>query len=473
MPSATSFPTKRQLAHMLELKTSDQLYDGDHAELFGIKDYFKDETAKERKLYLTVNMPALITDFFADMQIGDGIVIDSSNEEQQKAIVDIAERNELDELAYDLAQDQSKYGYGVVRVRAQDDKAVIEDLDPSEYFPEYDNRDVRNMNPMKVTIASWIKDPYGKYKHDLIYKTIYERTRAPEEDQDTISVRYELRVAKIDRTEDKNLKDNPNYTKLYPELLEAPEVLEWTDRIPVWEIANLKSRKNRKGKSDYKDVVGLIQEINDRFTHISIQLIKHLNAKIAIAAGGLSDEEGDEAVTRTHEVDFIEVGEGEITPQYVESKNPLIDMAMKFIDKLSVQALSITKVPPEILHIEGVSGGNMKVEAMKIRQYPTIRKIERKQKTMRSVLVSVLETCMALEGSEGELQPINLDFVDAMPEDKTMQVNQMVERKMAGLISTKSAIERLDDLTPDEAQAEIDRIQAEQPEIEPFEDILT
>lgn len=471
MPSQTSFPTPRQLEHLKELKRSDRLYDGDHAKIFGIKDYFKDQTMKERKFYLTVNLPALITDFFADMCIGDGLVVEASSDDDKKKVMEMAENLELDEIAYDLAQDQSKYGYAVVRVRAEDKKAFIEDLDPASYFPEFDNRDVRKTNPMKVTIASWIVDPFGKHKNNLIYKTIYERTRAPEAENDTISVRYELRAAKADRTEGENLKDDTQYNGLYPEITQEPEVLEWTSRIPIWEIANLKSRKNRHGKSDYKDVESLVQEINDRFTHVSIQLIKHLNSKIAVGAGSLSDEEGDEAVTRVHEVDFFEVEEDGITPQYVESKNPLVEVAMKYVDKLAVYALSITKVPPEILNIEGVSAGNMKVEGMKIRQFPTTRKIERKQKTLRGVLTSVLETAMKIEGAE-ELNGISIDFVDAMPVDQAARVAEMVDRKVAGLISTKTAIERLDDMTPEEAQKELDRINEEQPEIEPFEDII-
>lgn len=461
----TQFPSEAEKRHLDSLSRLQRLYDGDHAKIYGIKDYFIDDAKTERKLYITTNLPALITDYFADMQIGEGLnyVVEG---DAQETLDEIVEDNMLDEVLYDIAQDQSRLGYGVLRVRTgegegEETDVIFEDVDPSEYFPEYDARDRRKKNPIKVTLVSWITDPMGKYKNGLMYKTVYTRI------DKVVTVHYEISESKADKTEGVPLNNVPEYVSAYPEIGEAAITLEETERIPVWEITNLKGRTNPKGKSDYKDIDSLIQEINDRMTHVSVQLIKHLNAKLAVATGTFTDEEGDTSITKVHEIDFIEVGEGEQAPTYVNNANSMLDSAFKYTDKVMLTALGIAKVPPELLNLEGISGGNEKVEAMRIRLFPSMRKVHRKQVAMRYAVEQALAYALAVKGKED--QKVRVEYDDVLPKDMTQVVNQMVARKAAELVSTETAIREMDDISKDEAMNEIERIRSEAPEIEPFE----
>lgn len=467
---AQSFPTAEQLTRMKELKRWRQLYDGDHYLVFGIKDYFVDDQTKEKKLYITANLCALITDYFADMEVGEGLQYSIDDDAMQEKLDTIVETNSLDELLFDIAQDQSRYGQGVLRVRRDEDAegnvvATFEDVDPSEYFPEYDSRDRRKKNPTRVTLASWIADPTGKNKNGLIYKTIYERTGT------SVTLRYEVVLAKSDRTEGASVKGMPEYVVFYPEVAEAPMAIDEIKRIPVWEVNNVKDSQRKSGKSDYKDIEGLIDEINNRLTHVSVQLIKNLNAKLAIPAGSNGDEEGEESVNRVSEIDIIEVEEGGITPTYISNANAMLDSAFKYTDKLLLIALGIAKVPPEILNVEGsVGGANLKVEAMRIRLFPSMRKTNRKQTSLRYAVEGALNYALALEGNTTD-KKVNVDFSDVVPTDMTSLVNQMVARKSADLVSTQTAIQEMDGVSEQEAQAEIDRIKAEQPVVEPFNNL--
>lgn len=470
MPTDKSFPSIGQVRHMQVLEQWQKLYDGEHAQIYGIKDYFVDDAKKEKKLYITTNLPALITDYFADMQIGEGINYSVDGEQGQEELDAIVEENMLDELLYDVAQDQSRLGYGVIRVRTQDAAdgeldVVLEDVDPSEYFPEYDPRDRRKKNPTRVTLVSWIDDPVGKYKHGLMYKTVYERTG------EQVTVRYDLRENKVDKTEGIPLNEKPEYIALYPEIAEAPLKLEKATRIPVWEVTNLRGRTNPMGKSDYKDIDSLIREINDRMTHVSVQLIKHLNAKLAVPTGSLSDESGEQAIAKVHEIDFFEVGEDEKMPQYIDNANSMIDQAFKYTDKLMLTALGIVKVPPELLNIEGSAGGNEKVEAMRIRLFPSMRKVHRKQVAMRYALTQALQYALAVKGVEDA--SVRLEFDDVLPRDMTQIVDQIVKRKTVDLISTETAIKKLDDVDREEALNEMERIRSEAPAFEPFNELPT
>jgi len=467
MPTTNpTFPTDKQMRYLDQLRNYQRLYDGEHAELWGIKDYFVDDTKTEKKLYITNNLPALITDYFADMQIGEGLSYSTEDEEAQKTLNEMIEENNLDEVLYDIAQDQSRYGYGILRVRTTEDgegdmKVVFEDVNPNEYFPEYDARDRRHNNPTKVTLVSFLADPLGKYANGLMYKTIYERK------DEEVTFRYELRECKVDKTEGTLLNDNAEYVTLYPEIADAPVTLEYTKRIPIWDVRNLKGRTNPQGKSDYKDVESLLREINDRMTHVSVQLIKHLNAKLAVPTGTLSDEEGEEASVKAHEIDFFEVGEGQMVPQYINNTNSMLEAAFKYTDKLMLTALGIVKVPPELLNIEGMSGGNEKVEAMRIRLFPSMRKVHRKQVAMRYAVEHALEYALRVMGKEDA--KVSVEFDDVLPKDMTAVVNQMVARKSADLVSTRTALEKMDDLSTEEAENEAERIRSEAPEIAPFE----
>lgn len=469
--AAQSFPTEAQRSRMVELKKWKRLYDGEHYLVFGVKDYFVDDQKKEKKLYITANLCALITDYFADMEVGEGLVYSIDDDKAQTQLDEIVEANGLDELLFDIAQDQSRYGQGVFRVRREKGEteeastAVFEDIEPSEYFPEYDSRDRRKRNPVKVTLVSWITDPTGKEKYGLMYKTIYERVGK------VVTVRYEVRAANADMTEGINLVGKLDYASFYPEMADAPLVLDGTERIPVWEVNNVRDSSKNAGKSDYKDVEGLIDEINNRLTHVSVQLIKHLNAKLAVPAGANSDEEGEEAVQRTHEIDVIEVEEGDPMPQYISNANSMLEQAFKYTDKLMLITLGIAKVPPELLNIEGAAAaGNLKVEAMRIRLFPSMRKTHRKQTALRYAVEQALAYALALEGVATD-KKVNVEFDDVVPVDMNSLVNQVVARKTASLISTQTALQEMDGIGEEEAMEEIARIKAEEPVIEPFNEV--
>lgn len=467
-----SFPSSAQFALIRQIEHNAQLYDGEHAAIFGIKDYFIDDTKKLRKLYIAANLPAMITDYFADMMIGEGLTYSIEDDETQKALDVIVDNNALDEMLLEVAQDQSYAGFGVIRVRQTDEttepKVVVESVDPQEYFPTYDIRDRRRTNPTAVVLATWMDDPTGLHKAGIIYKTVYKREGVK------VTVSYEVWSQATDKTEKANLSSTAAYVALYPEIAREPIVLDKAKRIPVWEVSNTRTRKNPLGKSDYKDIEGLVQEINDRLTQVSIQLIKHMNARMAVPAGWLGDEEGEDNRPKPHEIDMFEMNQGDPEPKYIVNSSPMLDQGLTFIDKIVLMALGIAKVPPELLNVgDAVAGANLKVEAMRIRMFPTMRKIHRKQNAMRPSLEQALNYALALDGKAKEGLSVSVSFDDVLPVDMLQLVTQMVERKTAGLISTRTALEEMDGLTDEEAQAEMERIEEEKPTIEPFQPFPT
>jgi len=112
------FPNKQQRVRLETNQRNLRLYDGRHYKVFGIKDYFVDDTRKERKLYIAANLPALITEYFADLIMGQGAMFFIEGEKESEALSKIVRGNKLNDTLYQESLDQSTFGYGVLRVRS-------------------------------------------------------------------------------------------------------------------------------------------------------------------------------------------------------------------------------------------------------------------------------------------------------------------------------------------------------------------
>ena len=86
---------------------------------------------------------------------------------------------------------------------------------------------------------------------------------------------------------------------------------------------------------------------------------------------------------------------------------------------------------------------------------------------MRYAVEHALEYALRVMGKEDA--KVSVEFDDVLPKDMTAVVNQMVARKSADLVSTRTALEKMDDLSTEEAENEAERIRSEAPEIAPFE----
>lgn len=133
------------------------------------------------------------------------------------------------------------------------------------------------------------------------------------------------------------------------------------DYLPVFQIDNFKTMKERFGISTYESVMNLFEEINDRITQISVQLIKHLNAKVAVGEGVLS-KKGEMDSSQ----DIFLVEKGDIVPQYITNSNALIEEGFKQIEGLIRQICTVTQTPVSFLGLED-KGGVEKVETAKLR----------------------------------------------------------------------------------------------------------
>jgi hypothetical protein len=445
------FPSKKEKQRLILLKEYEELYDGDHYSQFGIKDYFVDGQEKEKKLYIAVNLPALISEYYADMVVADGVFVDSDQEEVQEVLNDLYADNSLDVAFYESSINTSKSGFSVFRVRLNElEKVVIEEIPVDQYFPQVDG---------SIVLASYITlvSNLDQKKTKFLYKQIYKQD-SPEAN---VMLHHELWKVDSSKQPTQKVAVTEYMSNVKTDVQDTGYPV-----MPVFQINNAKSSKSMFGKSDYKDPKPLFDEINNRVTQISVQLIKHMKARIAVPPGTL-DQDGDIKVADT---DVFEVGDGDKMPQYITNSNPLIDSGFKQLDKLILLVSSITKIPAEEMGYPG-KGGAEKPEAMRIKLFSTLRKVSRKRIYMEQVIKDMMSLALKMSDLKPEKDngkfDLRVKWTDALPIDENLLTERLSEQVTGGLKSKRKAIKELQDIYDEELNNEITLIEEENQPIIP------
>jgi len=439
------FPEPKERLRLIQLKRWEDLYDGEHYKIFGIKDYFVDGSSQEKKLYIALNLPALISEYFADLVVGEGVKYQVEDEETQEAIEEIVDENNLNVTVYEMAISQSVFGFTTGRAIEDDDETVlIEQVPVDQYFPKFTGSISPKRN--EVTLVSYLslQNPNGKEK-PYLYKQIYELKNGD------ATVKHEL--WELNKEQNEVLKQVS--IKLYDQSLSSDPVSLNLDLLPVVQCNNISKPSQVYGKSDYKDIEGLLQEINDRATQISVQLIKHMNARMAVPRGTL-DDKGE---LRAHEADLFEVGEGESEPKYITNENPQIENGFKQLDKLLMMVSAITKMPPEALGLE-TKGGVEKVETMRTRLFNTVRKVNRKRIYMEKELKQLMKIALLIKGIDKEkISKIKIVWDKVLPTDPNLVTTNLVSQVAGGIKSRKKAVKELQNIHDEDLETELDDIE--------------
>lgn len=447
-----SFPNEKEKKRLEALRKYEELYDGEHYALFGIKDYFVDGTKEQKKLYIAVNLPALISEYYADMVVADGIYVDTDDEVIQEAINEIYSANSLDVAFYESSITTSKSGFSVFRVRVDAfERVIIEEIPVDQYFPQSDGG---------VVLASYIT--LVSMMNGKKYKFLYKQSYSQATPTSNVILTHELWKVNNQKQPTERVAIT-EYMNIVSDTMDTGLPI-----MPVFQINNSKSSQSLFGKSDYKDPQPLFDEINNRITQISVQLIKHLRARIAVPSGTL-DQDG---AIKVSESDIFEVGDGDKMPQYITNSNPLIDAGFTQLDKLILLVSSITKIPAEEMGYPG-KGGAEKPEAMRIKLFSTLRKVSRKRIYMEQVIIDMMNLALILKGinppADKKKFDLRIKWTDALPTDENLLTDRLNSQVDGGLKSKRKAIKELQDIYDNDLDAEIAQIESEnQPVIPSF-----
>lgn len=444
---STQFPTNEDFNRVAKLNNYYNVFKGLHNKVFKLKSYFEEDSKKKTLLYLAYNVGQIISLTAADFLFGEQLKIKTNESEEQKPTEDkinaIIQNNYLDEKLYQSAVMQDVAGFTVFAVRQKDKTAVIEEIPYDNYYPDFTG--VRlGEEPRQIVIASYVDlvNPKNQKKETFLYKQIHKLENSKGK------IVHELWTTNPDMKQSEKTE-----LALFSTELPEEETTE-LDYLPIFQIDNFKTVKERFGISTYESVMNLFEEINDRITQISVQLIKHLNSKVAVGEGVLS-KKGEMDSSQ----DIFLVEKGDIVPQYITNSNPLIEEGFKQIEGLIRQICTVTQTPVSFLGLED-KGGVEKVETAKLRMAAFLKKIKRKQRSYEAKLVDILKTALFFEGAKKFPDNVDISFAwdlglprDLFTEAQTHQI--MVE---SGIESKETAIRELKGLEGETLQNELERI---------------
>jgi hypothetical protein len=431
------FPTPAEKNRMDIVKKYNDLYENKAFLVLGLHELIKKQFKNLSQLiYIAHSIPSKVSEFYGDFVQGDAkdLSIESQGGQDEKDIVAQAVKdNDLIEAMYDYAVDQSSIGFLILLARLDEDgNLIIESVPQDQYFPQKDG---------SVIFASYIQVPGSNDPKQLWLYTQHHR--------------MENGQAVIERelwtTDDNGQKKDKLILAQYDANLKEFEPLE-IDELDTVQIDNGRQIRGF-GKSDYADILPQLSEVNERTTHVSIQLLKNLDAKLT-GPKGMLDEKGVPVQWEVMERETADAPK----PEYVLNENPLIAETYKHVEKQLQYISWFTGVP--MFELLSTSANPERVEALRMRLYSAIRRTDTKRAKLAKGLKDILRVGLKLKGIK-EPGDIEIRFGDVLPKDMLADAQVEQIKVQTGLSSKRSAIKRLENYDDEQVDEELQTIEQE------------
>lgn len=456
------FPPQSHYERIKRYRVNKKLFEGHHCDVF--KKNMSIEGRAKELLYISVNLAGTICKKSADFLFGEDLKVlagNGSHTKEQEALDRFYEENHLNIMLYESALSNAYKGDAFIKVRygqeyagelppeLDEPRVIIETINPEFVYPEAMEWDRNKIKCYHIAIPyysesadEWILKVESHYAGKIIYCD-YNITPLYFNSDNEVE-RFTINGA-VEGT--------------------AVAVATGVNVPLIVHIPNTGSVEGWEGKDDLTEHHALLDEINNRLSQISDILDKHANPALAVPAGLLAEDEYGNAQFRVATDKVFEVmGKEDIVPQYITWSSNLNE-AFQELDRLIELLLMSAEVPPVVLGKEtGTSGtGSM---AIKWQMNSLLAKVNRKRQYYAKGIKQALYIAQKLEEALGiadyNITVPNLHFQDGLPKDDMEQANIMsIRTNGAKTMSQKTAIMLLNNMTEEQAEQEIERINEE------------
>ena len=448
---ASELKVKRKLQKVYENDASHFVKGNFRASVFNIKTLLSKKVRKDEILYLPLNIPSMIGTGFADFIVWDGIDIEIDNEEIQKKRNEIEERNDFDEVLYNMAIEQSVYGYANCRIRKDDeDEIVIEQVPFTQYRPALDGMYLwESLNKIYIiSLKSWSLT-------EATNSALVQQYEKMDNGKWTVSVWVYTFSGAGDLIEMQFKEEKKS---------------EVMDFLNIYTVQNKKLWDKHLWESDFTDCIDYIEDVNDRMTQISFQFIKHLNSKMSLPEG-ISKFISKEDKT-VPDLDVYVHRQGEQPAMYIENTNSLISEARDHINTLLRIISALTQSHPSFVWLDEWWWVE-KVEALKIKLLRFLNKVRRKRSRFENMIKKLVKDAIVWSGEKKEFS-IEVKFNDDMLKDTEGMFDRYMKLYDAWLLSKQTTIGYTMDRDEAAVESEIEKIDEEkQQEMEDMPPALT
>lgn len=471
MPFSTKeFPTAAELKRVQDEHEYFKFYDSevldpeglsDRAK-FRLKEFFENDTKKAKILDIALNVAPIIVDAGTDFSFGrlPSVEVEDSYKAAKKVqglIDEIVTRNKLMHRMRDSTTLFQTVGHAQFKLFAENGKAIVNEQPYHYWFPNWDGVPV-DQDTKNHRIVSYLSQFDGLIEKKYIYVEDYYLDSAREN---------KLTVARS-LWEDKGAKIGTQVAISTLSNLKAPgkadpnnplTILEETnyDFLPFVQASVRKNVMRREAQSILKKCRPLLYEINDRLTQLSIQFLKHLNAKLQIPAEAVVRKK-DGTIDKT-QLEVLLARAGDPDAKYITNENPLIEHIFTHMEKL-LRAIAKETQTPDTFLTEDEKGGVETAESLRTRLFLFISRIERYQQIYEEAILDTIRKCLRIEGVQDvEKIPITVTFESSLPKDWQHDVEVWGSAKSMGLASKETAVGRFQGIKGQELQDELGRIE--------------
>jgi Phage portal protein, SPP1 Gp6-like len=468
------YPHPSHEARIRRYKENKKLFLGDHLDVFRKHGYKLKHTQKEL-LYISINLASIICKKSADFLFGESLQVSAGkgdSTKEQKALDRITENNDMNIKNYESALSNAYRGDSFYKIRVGQEfngllppeadpyKVIIENQNAEYVFPETLVGDANKIIAYHIAVperiddeikeiqdSEWILHVESHYAGKIEYSKfeLYPIDYTPEGEVVTWKIGKELE----------------QYRSAIATGVPFPLVVH---------VPNFALDDSWEGVDDLSEHKSILDEINNRVSQISDILDKHADPAIAVPIGTLrEDANGNVVYNVAHEKVFEIAGNDDVIPQYITNDNPQLDQAFRELEMLIDLLFTVAEIPSVALgrNDSGTSGSSGL--SIKWRMNSLLSKINRKRQYYEKALKRVYLIAQMLENAVGidsyEIVVPKLKFKTGLPKDELEQANIMAIRTGGKpTISQKTAMMMLDDLTEEQVEAELKRIEEENEE---------
>lgn len=450
-------------------KRNKKIFKGEHFEVF--KNYKGNKQQKDL-LYISVNIAGIICKKSSDFLFGESVQVKAGNgdsSKEQLAFDRFVDENSLNILTYESALANAYRGDSFFKVRYGQEmggelpkeldpaRVIIEHQNPEHVFPEASLYNKNKIVCYHVAVPVEVEVD-GKDGWQLFVESHY-------------AGRIEYRVFNMQAID---TKYHGSYFevvtwKILNEVEEARAVVLTGVSAPlIVHVPNFGIDDTWEGIDDISEHLPVIDEINNRLTQIADILDKHSDPAMAVPSGILGEDEAGNPTFHVQQDKVFEImGKDDVVPTYITWDGQL-SQAFTELDKL-VELLLTTAEIPAVAIGKGDGGGTSGTSglAIKWRMNSLLAKINRKRQYYAKGLRQVFAIAQLLEQAVGiadyKVSVPQLIFQDGLPKDDAQEATVMNIRT-GGMktISQKTAIMRMEGMTEEQADIEIQRIKDEE-----------
>ena len=406
------------------------------------------------------NFQKLISLKIADFMLGEEPTIScgDDNSKHQIAIDTIKENNDLINTCYSMAIDLSRYGDAVFNIY-KDEEGIgrIDITQPSFYFKVVDPQNIRKVQ------YHVLAHKYKKLKPKTILNTMFNDDNQYD---DFLYVEIHSK-GYVDK-----LTYKLNKQGYIESVVEQSNAIETgLDDFAIIPVHNLLTSDRVYGIDDYNDVDSIISEIEVRISQIAKILDKHAEPSMQGPETALEYNKN----TGKYELKvgnyFPKSSKEDADVSYI-TWDAQLQANFEIIEKLINILAVISEMGSAIFDFDNKLGQAASGTALKRMMISPLAKVNRTRMRLDNSLKKAIKLCSQLGGDnivDLSKEKINIFWNDGLPNDDKEEAEIMNMRTGGkATISQYSAIKRLDNLTDEDTQSELEAIQEEEGASNPF-----